>query len=180
MRVNQADDGFTASVADLYEKGISTGSMSKAFSLAGLRLGWVAGPTELIHAVSIHRDYTTISVGVIDDHFAAVALEARDAILARSRRIVRENLAILEAWMAHEPRLTWVKPRAGTTALLRYDFPLSSEAFCLRLLDRTGVMLTPGSAMDMEGWLRIGYANPAPALRAGLALLSEFLRELER
>lgn len=70
--IDQQGDGFTPSMADLYEKGISTCGMSKAFSLAGLRLGWVAAPPEVIHAVSIHRDYTTISVGGLDDHFAAI------------------------------------------------------------------------------------------------------------
>ena len=72
--VDQVGDELTISMADLYERGISTGSMSKAFSLAGLRLGWIVGPKELIHAVSIHRDYNTISVGMLDDHFASIAL----------------------------------------------------------------------------------------------------------
>ena len=88
-------DGMTASIADLYEKGISTGSMSKTYSLAGLRLGWIAGPEELIHAVSVHRDYNTISVGRLDDHFAAIALENRDKILKRSHQITRSGLSIL-------------------------------------------------------------------------------------
>ncbi|MGD9479839.1 aminotransferase [Shinella sp. G-2] len=174
---NQTGDGMTASIADLYEKGISTGSMSKTWSLAGLRLGWIVGPKALLHAVSIHRDYNTISVGMLDDHFAAIALENRDKILARSQAITRENLAILAEWMEGEPLMSWVKPKSGTTALLKYDLPLSSEAFCTRLLERTGVMLTPGSAMDMEGHLRIGYANGAAILREGLARLSAFLRE---
>ena len=68
---DQSGDGMTVSIADLYEKGISTAGMSKAFSLAGLRLGWIVGPEEVIEATMIHRDYNTISVGMIDDYFAA-------------------------------------------------------------------------------------------------------------
>lgn len=173
--IDQTGDGFTPSMADLYEKGIATCGMSKAFSLAGLRLGWVAAPPEIIHAVSIHRDYTTISVGGLDDHFAALALESSDRILDRSRRITRTNLAILDAWMATQPHLSWVKPRSGTTALLRFDLPISSAEFCLRLQAETGVMLLPGSALDMEGWLRIGYACDTETLRQGLALLGDWL-----
>ncbi|MFE3836748.1 aminotransferase [Pseudogemmobacter sonorensis] len=173
--VDQDGDGFTASIADLYEKGISTGSMSKAFSLAGLRLGWVVAPEEVIHAVSIHRDYTTISVGGLDDHFAALALEHADRILARSREITRRNLAILTDWVEAEPRIDWVRPRSGTTALLRHDLPVTSAEFCLALQAETGVMLLPGSALDMEGWLRIGYACDTATLREGLSRLSGFL-----
>ncbi len=174
-----ADDGEAPpAIADLYEQGISTGSMSKVYSLAGLRLGWISGPVELLRAVSIHRDYTTISVGMLDDYFAALALEHGEAILARSRRIASENRAMLAGWIAGEPRMAWVAPRAGTTALLKYQAPLSSEELCVRLLDQTGVLLLPGSAMDMEGYLRIGYANRADILRAGLGRISAFLARL--
>lgn len=176
--VDQEGDGFTASMADLYEKGISTGSMSKAYSLAGLRLGWIAAPEELIRAVSIHRDYNTISVGMLDDHFAALALENRDKVLARSQAITRGNLAILDAWVRQEPAIRYLKPRSGTTALLKYDLDMPSERFCIELLERTGVLLVPGSAMDMEGYLRIGYANGTDILREGLARISDFLREI--
>ncbi|MGE6782067.1 aminotransferase [Ensifer adhaerens] len=174
---DQQGDGLTASIADLYEKGISTGSMSKTFSLAGLRLGWIVAPPELIRAVSVHRDYNTISVGMLDDHFAAIALENKDKILARSQSITRTNLAILSDWVEKEPLISWVRPQSGTTALLKYDLPMTSEAFCLELLQRTGVMFTPGSAMDMEGYLRIGYANNEGILREGLKRVSAFLRE---
>ncbi|NJM91792.1 MAG: aminotransferase [Rhodospirillaceae bacterium] len=176
--VDQIGDTLTVSMADLYERGISTGSMSKAFSLAGLRLGWIVGPKDLIHAVSIHRDYNTISVGMLDDHFASIALEHRDAILQRNRAIVRGNLAILDRWVAEEPAISYVKPKGGTVALLKYDFDLPSRDFCVRLLEAEGVMFTPGSALDMEGYVRIGYANNRTVLEEGLPRVSRFLRTL--
>ena len=49
-------------MVDIYEKGISTAGMSKAYNLAGLRLGWITGPERLIEEVMVHRDYDTISV----------------------------------------------------------------------------------------------------------------------
>ncbi|EEE36563.1 aminotransferase, class I and II [Rhodobacteraceae bacterium KLH11] len=152
--------------------------MSKAFSLAGLRLGWIAADPEVIEAVSIHRDYDTISVGMIDDHFAALALEHHDKVLARSHAITRSNLALLDDWVATEPRISWVKPRGGTTALLHYDLNMPSHAFCVKLLQETGVMFTPGSALGLEGCVRIGYANTPSVLRDGLAKVSEFLAKL--
>ena len=178
--IDQEGDGYTASIADLYERGISTGSMSKAYSLAGLRLGWIVGPVELIQAVSIHRDYNTISVGMLDDHFAAIALEHRNAILARNREIVRTNLAVLDRWVAKEPAISYLKPKSGTTALLKYGFELSSREFCTRLLEREGVMFTPGSVLDMEGYVRIGYANNRSVLEQGLERVSAFLAHLAR
>ncbi|MGC1495950.1 MAG: aminotransferase [Sulfitobacter sp.] len=172
---DQTGSGVTASIADIYEKGISTASMSKSFALAGLRLGWITAPQEVIEAVSIHRDYDTISVGRIDDHFAVIALENYEKVLARSKAITRGNLAILEEWIAQQPLVSWVKPRSGTTALLKYDLPLTSRDFCVALLKETGVMFTPGSALNMEGYVRIGYANNPVILKEGLKRVSQFL-----
>jgi aspartate/methionine/tyrosine aminotransferase len=172
---DQDGSGMTTSVADLYEKGISTAGMSKAFSLAGLRLGWVIAPADVIETVMHHRDYNTISVGMIDDHFAALALENVDKILARSQAITRGNLAVLADWVENEPSISWVRPRSGTTALLKYDLDMPSRDFCVELLRETGVMFTPGSAMEMEGYVRIGYANPPEILKAGLERVSAFL-----
>ncbi len=173
--IDQTGDGMTASIADIYEKGISTAGMSKAFSLAGLRLGWVCAPPEVIEAVMVHRDYDTISVGRIDDHFAALALENHQRVLERSQRITRGNLAILADWISQEPRLSWVKPRSGTTTLVKIDLPMSSREFCITLLKETGVMFTPGDAFDMEGYVRIGFANTPGILREGLERVSAFL-----
>ena len=175
---NQHGSGFAPAIADIYEKGISVSGMSKAFSLAGLRLGWIAAPVEIMNAVSIHRDYTTISVGVIDDYFAALALESKDKIIARAQAITRKNLAILSDWVDREPSISWIKPMAGTTALLKYDFDLPSRDLCIALQQQTGVMLLAGSALDMEGYVRIGFANSPEILREGLARISPFLTEL--
>jgi aspartate/methionine/tyrosine aminotransferase len=164
-------------VADIYSRGISTGSMSKAFSLAGLRLGWAVATEELTHRLSIHRDYTTISVGMVDDLLSALALEHADAILERNRALTRVNLELLSNWVADESRISWVTPRGGTTALLKFDLPMSSRDFCVGLLEDCGVMLTPGSVMGMEGYLRIGYANSTQVLSQGLALMSRFIEK---
>ena len=172
---NQEGSGTGTSIVDVYTRGISTGSMSKAFSLAGLRLGWIAAPTEVIAAVNLHRDYSTISVGMIDDYLATIALEHADLVLERSRSIVRPNLVVLSDWVDAEPAISWVKPQAGTTALLQYDADIPSRDFCVQLLEQTGVMLTPGSALAIEGTVRIGYANTTDVLTNGLPLISTFL-----
>lgn len=176
--IDQEGDGTTASIADLYEKGISTSSMSKAFSLAGLRLGWIVAPEEVIHQVAIHRDYNTISVGMINDYLASMALENCETILDRSKRMTRENLALLDAWVQKEDKVSYIKPKSGTTTLLKFDVPMNSRDFCVALLKAKGVMFTPGSAMDMEGYVRIGFANNPDVMAIGLKLVSEFLQEI--
>lgn len=172
-------DSFGYSVVDLYEKGISSGSVSKTFSLAGLRTGWLVGPEEFIEKVNRQRDYHVISVGKINDKLATIALENKEKILERNLKIVRENSILLEQWVNSQPKISYVKPKGGTTAFFKYDYNISSEEFCIRLQEIKGVMMLPGSALDMEGFIRIGYCNNPEILKKGLELTSEFLRELE-
>jgi aspartate/methionine/tyrosine aminotransferase len=177
---DQHGNGFTASIADLYEKGISTGSMSKTWSLAGLRVGWIAAHVDVIVRVRTHRDYNTISVGMLNDLLASIALENRGALLERNQGILRTNLALLDKWVEAEPALSYVNPKSGTTALVRVDVDMTSLDFCVALVEKTGVMFTPGSALDMEGYVRIGYTNGRDVLEAGLARVSGFLKEVAR
>lgn len=163
------------SIVDVYGKGISTGSTSKTYALAGLRLGWVVGPEPLLDDCEVHRDYTTISVGMVDDYFATMALVARDALIERSRRITRGNLAMLDAWVRAEPKARFVRPVAGTTALVAFDVDMPSYDLCETLLADTGVMFTPGSVMGMEGYVRIGFANDPAVLSGGLEKVTGWL-----
>ncbi|MCL1809673.1 MAG: aminotransferase [Clostridiales bacterium] len=169
---------LTESIADLYEKGISTSSMSKTFSLAGLRIGWVAAAKDVVSLISKHRDYTTISCGVIDDYLAAAALAHKGKIFERNLKIVKDNIEILDNWVHSDPNFTYVRPKGGTTAFLKMNFDVPSMDFCLKLLEETGVIILPGSVMDTEGFIRIGYAFESEILKEGLEIISQFTKKL--
>ncbi|MGO5075172.1 aminotransferase [Clostridium sporogenes] len=175
------DGSYMHSIVDLYEKGISVGSMSKTFSLAGLRLGWIVSKDEkIINLCRERRDYDTISCGVLDDIFASLALENKDAILERNRKIVMTNRELLHQWVSSEPRVSYVKPVAGNTALIYYDVDMHSYEFCEKLLKETGVFYTPGECFDLDYCFRIGYAFDSKTLMEGLDKTSEFIYNLPR
>lgn len=164
------------SITDMYRRGIATSGMSKVYSLAGLRLGWITAPEEFIADCFVRRDYMTISCGMIDDALALIALRNRDKILKRNLAIVRENAEILDDWIkSSSGRFSYVKPQAGTTALIKYDAPLPSDEFCRRMYDTTGAFVVPGSRFEFEGCFRIGYAQNRKTLLDGLGAISEFI-----
>lgn len=170
------EDGWCPSIVDLYEKGISVSSMSKVFSLAGLRLGWIAThDMSVVKSCLSHRDYNLVSCGVFDEMLAAAALKHRDKLLERSRKIVRENLQILDDWVGSEPHVSYVKPQAGTTALVYYDLDISSYEFCEEMYKKTGAFVTPGDCFEVPHSMRIGYAYGKQDLIDGLKAISEYI-----
>ena len=178
-RVLSEDGSYMTSIVDIYEKGVSVGSTSKIFSLAGLRLGWiVTRDLDLIHQLHERRDYDTISCGVIDDMLAAMALANKEKIYARNKDILFKNRAILDRWVNETPGVRYVRPTAGTTALVYYDKEMPSYELCQKLLEEKGVLFTPGACFELEGCVRIGYAFDSKLLAQGLEKFAEFLQEI--
>ncbi|MBR4284289.1 MAG: aminotransferase [Anaerotignum sp.] len=173
------DGSYMPSIVDIYEKGISVGSMSKIFSMAGVRLGWIAArEEELIERCKERRDYDTISCGVIDDQLAALALKNKEKVYERNSRILLQNRQILDDWVNATPEVYYQKPEGGTTALVYYRKDMPSYDLCVKLLKSKGVLFTPGECFEMEGAVRIGYAFDSKLLKQGLDLFAEFLKEI--
>lgn len=177
--LNQGEE-YTPSIADIYQKGISTGSMSKVFSMAGLRLGWIASRDGgFIKSCLCHRDYNHISCGMLDEALAAHALTHAGKVLERSRKIVRENLEILDKWVGQHPQVSYVKPQVGTTALLYYGVDVPSYDFSLGMYKQTGAFVTPGDCFGQPGCVRIGYACKKEELVCGLRAMAEYIEGIE-
>lgn len=174
------EDGVDyAPIVDLYDKGISTNSLSKTYSVPGVRLGWTASNAKVTDIFRKYRDYTMICAGVFDDALGSFVLQHKDAVLARNKAIVSKNLGILKEWVENEPLVSMVYPKSVSTSFVKFNEldPELTEDFCIQLLKEKGVLLVPGNRFDLPGHARLGYCTDEETLRRGLKLLSEFLRE---
>lgn len=168
-------------IAGLYHRGITTGSVSKALGLQGLRTGWmICRDPEMIMDALILRENSSEIMNIMGEVIAEVALRperlARD--LKTARAAGQANLARLNAWIANEPLLTWVPPSAGLIGLGRLPAGVDSDAFAKRLLaDPYRTFLLPGSAYDEPAHIRLGVGGgTAVNLEEGLNRVSQALR----
>lgn len=164
------------SACELYDKTIVTGSMSKAFSLAGIRLGWIiTKDLNVLKIASSRRDYNTISVSMIDDLIAQYALKNADSIIKRNYNLCLENLQILNQFVKENSDLFdfVAKPQGGTVCLLRLKTIKDGYKFATYLAEKYKVLCVPGEALGIPGSLRIGYANSKNDLLKGLPLLKK-------
>jgi aspartate/methionine/tyrosine aminotransferase len=160
--------------AELTSRGVSLGVMSKAFGLAGLRVGWLAcRDAELLRRCAAYKDYTTICNSAPSEVLALIALRAREQVLARSRSIIEDNLKLVDAFFErHADMFRWVRPRAGSVAFPRLLRDMPVAEFCQALVEREGVLLLPGEVYDFPGnHFRMGL---------GRTQLPEALARLER
>lgn len=170
--------GNEPSFSDLYEKGISTSSLSKIYSLAGLRLGWIKGPEDVIALINVRRDYSIISTGPLIDSLACTALKNKERILARSRKIIDANKKTAQEFLQAHPQFHMVMPQAGTVGFLGYDAPIDDTMLAKQLLKEEGVFFVPGSCFGAKKHLRLGLTCDQETMKTGLEKLAEFIGKI--
>jgi len=148
--------------ADAYTQGISLGVMSKSLAMAGLRIGWLATrDRDLLARCAAFKDYTTICSSAPSEILALIGLRARDRVLARSRRIVADNLELLDDFFRRRAAwFSWVRPRAGSVGFPRLLAPIPIDEFAAGLVEAEGVLLLPASQFGHPGnHFRIGFGR---------------------
>lgn len=164
-----------------HDRVLVTNSLSKAYGLPGLRLGWIVGPEDHIAALWGRTDYSTICPASLSDALACVALDptTRARIRERTHGIVRKNLALLEEWMqAQEGRFRYRPPDAGAICFAHYDAPVNSSEFAEKLRVEKDVLVVPGDHFGTDEFVRIGFGNPAGELLEALERVREAFDEV--
>ena len=166
-----------------YGKVVVTNGLSKAYGLPGLRVGWALTGQDLATKLWSYHDYTTIGPSTLSDYIARKALqpETRAKILRRTREILRSNLPLLASWVdKHHDYLSFIPPKAGAIAYMKYFLKINSTRLAERLLREKSTLVVPGDQFGMDHYLRIGYGCERERLLSGLERVGDMLSTLPK
>lgn len=167
---------WASPAAELYPKALSLGVMSKAFGMAGLRVGWIAcQDRQLLKKLEQMKHYASICNSAPSEILSLFSLRDKDKILARNNAIVSENLRILDTFFEEYRTLfDWIRPQGGCVGFVKYKSEESVESFCQKLVKEKSVLLMPSSIYDHStNHFRIGFGRKN--MPKSLAKLREFL-----
>lgn len=161
-----------------YDRVVATGSLSKAYGLPGLRIGWAAAPPEIAAELWGRKDYMTISPGELTDRIASIALDptVRPRVLQRTRAYLHAGFGILDNWLLATGLFSYHAPDAGAICYVRYNFDMPSAELAERLRAHHSVLVVPGSHFGMANYMRIGFGGEADHLRRALAHVAQALQ----
>jgi len=164
-----------------YDKVLAIGSMSKAYGLPGLRVGWVVGPQNMIDQIWARHEYVTISATMLSNQLAAIALspEVRPKLIKRTRDYIRKGYAVLQAWTdSHQNTFTLNPPDAAAIAFMRYSLDVNSTYFADRLREEKSVLVVPGDHFGLDHFVRISFGLPQDTLVSALDRIHALVLEL--
>jgi aspartate/methionine/tyrosine aminotransferase len=174
------DGVMTASFWGGYDRILCTAGLSKAFSLPGLRTGWVVGAPKMVERLWGYHDYTSIGPSMLTDRLASVALEPkrRAWILNRTRETLLRNYPALQTWLkSHADTFSHLPPKAGAIAWAGLRRGQNSAQMAEQLREKKSVLLVAGEQLGMESFVRFGFGGDPEHLRKALARIDEWLRE---
>ncbi|VTT85959.1 Aspartate aminotransferase [Halorubrum sp. DM2] len=162
-------------VASYGAHGISTTSLTKAYGLAGLRFGWIAGPEPVVERAWRWKDYTTISPSLFGQHVAKQALGRReDRILSENRELAAAHRDRVADWV-DDHDLDWLDPVGVNAFVTVPDGFDNAEAFCRTVVEEASVVLAPGHLFGFPDRFRIGFGLPTDELEEGLDRVSSVI-----
>lgn len=168
-------------VASLSKDAVSISSMSKAYGLPGIRIGWIATRDKgLLEAILAVREQVSICNSAIGEAIAAEVLGRREEIVEGTRRRICDNREIVTKWMASQDQLEWVEPKAGVVCFprLRSGAVRDPESLYRSLVERWKVFVVPGRCFEQDNsFFRIGFGGAREELEAGLSCLGEAIQE---
>lgn len=162
-----------------YERAISIGTLSKAYGLPGLRVGWCFASPEILDECVHLRDYISLATSPLVEMIARLAIEKADDLLGSRLLQAHTNLELTAVWVKqHQGEVEWVRPKGGVSSFLHFPIINDIEAFCHQLAQKHSVLLVPGTCFNREGFARLGFGGPTSQLKQGLSCLSELLAEV--
>ncbi|HEY9285195.1 MAG TPA: capreomycidine synthase [Pyrinomonadaceae bacterium] len=161
-----------------YDRAITIGTLSKAYGLPGLRVGWCLAAPDVLEELIRLRDYITLHLSPLVELIGTRAVEKSDALLGIRLRQARANLDTLAGWIDEQGgAVEWVRPRGGVSVFMRLNGVPDVEGFCRRLAARHSVLLVPGTGFGQPRHVRLGFGGHVAEFNEGLARLSSQLRD---
>jgi len=173
----------TPSFFGRYDKVLAVGSMSKAYGLPGLRLGWVVGPADIVDNIWRRHEYTTITASMLSNILATHALspEVRPRLIKRTREYIRNGFPVVEAWMDRQDGIfSYTPPQASAVSFIRYNLDINSTELMEKLCREASVFVGAGDSFGMDHHLRIAFGQERAVLEDAFLRIEKTLKSISR
>jgi aspartate aminotransferase len=176
---------FAALRPEFAARTVTVSGASKTYSMTGWRMGWAAGPREIIDAMGSLQSQETGCPSSVSQAAALAAVTGDQSCVEAFRRELETRRNLVCDLLGRIPGVKFARPQGAFYIFFDVSSHFGrtlggaavndSAAFCKSLLEAARVNLVPGSSFGAEGFVRLSYATGRQQIEAGLAALAKFL-----
>ena len=178
-----------ATFPGMKERTVVINGVSKTFSMTGWRIGYAAGPREVIEGMARLQDHMTSNPTSVSQRAALAALRAPSSVVRDMVEAFNSRRKLMLSHLSEIPEISFPIPQGAFYVFVDFSKYCSgrfagepigtSEHLAELLLEKAHIACVPGSAFGMEGYLRFSYATSEKAIEAGMERLKSFLQRIE-
>jgi len=165
---------------DIHSLTITVNGLSKSFSMTGWRIGYLAGPLDIVEAISRLQDHSTSNPTSISQKAAAAALNASDDFSKNMNCEFQKRRNFIIERLNKIKKITYIKPQG--TFYIFCDISktrMDSLTFANRLLDEVSVAIIPGEGFGRDDYVRISFATGMEQIEKGMDRIEEWLNKIK-
>ena len=164
---------------EIFQRSIISNGFAKAFSMTGWRVGYIAGPVEIVKAMTKIQGHSTSNVCTFAQYGAIAALESpQDCIEEMVKAFSERRQYILER-VRSLPGLNCPTPNGAFYVFIDISQTgLKSGDFCQKLLESQKVAAIPGIAFGADDCIRLSYATDLKTIEKGFDRIDQFIGSL--
>lgn len=157
---------------------VINGSMTKFYGFSNFRVGWIAGPSDLMDLLRTLRNTTGIRNPEYPLWIAGQFLVNRDRFMRRAKEITEANLSTLRKFMKEHDTLSWEEPKSAAYALIKYSGDVDSEEFCRQAFDRERILIDPGDHFGSPRSFRLCFTEEPGKFMESMNAMDSFLSSM--
>ena len=170
---------IVSAAPEILEQTVIVDGVSKSYAMTGWRIGYLAGPADLVEATARLQDHSTSNPTSISQRAALAALTSDRSFVKSLTEELKRRRDLLVNRLSQIPRLSFVKPEGAFYCFVDISATgLRSDPFSERLLQEAQVALIPGAGFGWDTHVRISFTTEMVNLEEGLHRLDRFVRSL--
>ena len=164
---------------EIFDRTLISSGFAKAYSMTGWRVGYLAGPIELIKATNTIQGHSTSNVCTFAQYGAIAALESSQESVEKMRQAFAQRRQVIFELLDAVPGISCIKPDGAFYMFVNISKTgMNSLEFCDALLEQQQVAVIPGIAFGADDHIRLSYATDLGTIKKAVERLDKFVRSI--
>jgi len=161
---------------EIYDLTITVNGVSKAYSMTGWRIGYAAGPAEVMEYIKKYQDHSTSNPCSISQAAAVAALKAPDESIEAMRKVFKQRRDLMLQCLDQVPQISYIRPNGAFYVFCDFSKVGDGSAIARKMVDDIKVAAIPGDSFGAPDYIRLSFSTSDANIKEGIRRIGEWIK----